>query len=219
MTGFPRSPKLTRAGLVLIDPDSGAVTRIIALQYASDTLTRSVKAQAVESEGQRAHPLRLTGPAIETITLEAELDATDQLEFPDRNQATVETGLFPALAALESLLQPTVAQLERQNTQRKAGSFSITPAETPLALFVWSRNRVVPVRISELSITEEFFDPALNPIRARASLTMRVLSVEDLGFDHRGGGLFMAYLQGKEALAARAAAGQLGALGLEGVPT
>lgn len=219
MTGFPRSPKLTRAGLVLINPDSGAVTRIIALQYAAETLTRSVKAQAVEGEGERSHPLRLTGPAVETISFDAELDATDQLEFPDRNQSAVETGLFPALSALESMVQPTVAQLERQNTQRKSGTFTISPAEAPLALFVWSRNRVVPVRLNELSITEEFFDTALNPVRAKVSLSLRVLSVDDLGFDHRGGGLFMAYLQGKEALAARAAAGQLGDLGIEGVPS
>ncbi|GAA0289178.1 hypothetical protein [Rhodovulum strictum] len=218
MTGFPRSPRLTRAGLVLIEPGSGAVRRIVALQYAAETLTRRLSAQAVEGEGARAHPLRLTGPAVETITFEAELDATDQLEFPDSNAAAVETGLFPALAALESMLHPTVAQLERQGAQRRSGSFEITPAETPLALFVWSRSRVVPVRLAELSITEEFFDPALNPIRARVSLTLRVLSVADLGFDHRGGGLFMAYLQGKEALAARAAAGQLGELGLGGLP-
>ncbi|MHA6262321.1 hypothetical protein ACXYMO_03890 [Arenibacterium sp. CAU 1754] len=219
MTGFPRSPKLTRAGLVLIEPESGAMTRTIALQYAAETLTRSVKAQAVEAEGDRSHPLRLTGPAVETISFDAEMDATDQLEFPDQHQAAVETGLLPALSALESLVQPTVAQLERQNTQRKSGSFSITPAETALALFVWSRSRVVPVRLTEISITEEFFDPALNPIRAKVSLSLRVLSIDDLGFDHRGGGLFMAYLQGKEALAARATAGQLGELGLEGVPS
>lgn len=219
MTGFPRSPKLTRAGLVLIEPESGAMTRTIALQYAAETLTRSVKAQAVEAEGDRSHTLRLTGPAVETISFDAEMDATDQLEFPDQHQAAVETGLLPALSALESLVQPTVTQLERQNTQRKSGSFSITPAETPLALFVWSRSRVVPVRLTEISISEEFFDPALNPIRAKVSLSLRVLSVDDLGFDHRGGGLFMAYLQGKEALAARATSGQLGELGLEGVPS
>ena len=91
--------------------------------------------------------------------------------------------------------------------------------EMPLVLFVWSRNRVAPVRLTEMAITEEAFDAALNPIRARVSLSMRVLGVDDLGFDHRGGGLFMAYLQGKEALTERATASQLGALGLEGIPT
>ena len=218
MTGFPGSPKLARAGLVLIDPDSGAVDRIITLQYASDSLKRQLQIQSVEDEQNRSQPLRLTGPAIETITLEAELDATDQLEFPKQNADTVEAGIFPALSAIETMVHPTVAQLERQNAQAASGGFTITPAETPLALFIWSRNRVVPVRVTDLSITEDFFDPALNPIRAKVSLTLRVLSVDDLGFNHRGSGLFMAYLQGKEQLAAKSAGGPLSDFGIGGLP-
>ncbi len=218
MTGFPGSPKLTRAGLVLIDPDSGAVGRIITLQYASDSLKRQLQVQSIQDEQHRSQPLRLTGPAVETITIEAELDATDQLEFPRQNANAVAAGIFPALAALEMLVHPTVAQLERQNAQADSGGFTITPAETPLALFVWSRNRIVPVRVTDLSITEEFFDPALNPIRARVGMTLRVLSVDDLGFRHRGSGLFMAYLQAKEQLAAKAATGALGDFGIGGLP-
>lgn len=218
MTGFPRSPKLTRAGLVLIEPESGATERIITLQYAPETLQRSLEVQSIEDEPDRSQPLRLTGPAVETITLEAELDATDQLEFPDQNADTVEAGIFPALSALEVMLHPTTAQLERQNAQSSAGSFEITPAETPLALFVWSKNRIVPVRVTSLSVTEEFFDANLNPIRAKVSLSLRVLSVDDLGFNHRGSGLFMAYLQSKEQLASRSASGPLSALGIGALP-
>jgi len=218
MTGFPRSPLLNRAGLVLIDPEGGAVERIITLQYASETLQRSFEIQAIADEPDRSQPLRLTGPAVETITLEAELDATDQLEFPDQNEDAVEVGIFPELAALETMLHPTTAQLGRQNEQSAAGSFEITPAETPLALFVWSKNRIAPVRVTSLSITEEFFDPTLNPIRAKVSLGLRVLSVDDLGFRHRGGGLFMAYLQAKEQLAGRDQGGALSAFGIGGLP-
>lgn len=218
MTGFPQSPKLTQAGLVLVAPESGAIERIITLQYAADSLKRQIKSQSVEEGQDRSQPLRLTGPAIETISFEAVMDATDQLEFPDQNADTVEVGLFPALAAMETLIHPTVSQLERMKSQSGSGSFQISPAETPLALFVWSRSRVVPVRVSELSITEEFFDPALNPIRAKVSLSMRVLSVDDLGFEHRGSGLFMAYLQSKQQLAARSASGALGDFGIGGLP-
>lgn len=218
MTGFPRSPKLTRAGLVLISPDSGAVDRIITLQYASETLSRSLEVQSIADEPDRSQPLRLTGPAVETITLEAELDATDQLEHPDDNPDVVASGIFPALSALEIMLHPTSAQLERQNAQGSAGSFEITPAETPLALFVWSANRIVPVRVTSLSITEEYFDANLNPIRAKVSLTLRVLSVDDLGFGHRGSGLFMAYLQSKEQLAAKSVGGALQSFGIGGLP-
>jgi len=45
-----------------------------------------------------------------------------------------------------------------------------------------------------------------------------VLSVDDLGFTHRGGGIFMSYLQTKEGLAGKASPVTLTALGLESLP-
>jgi len=33
MSSFPASPKLIKGGLILIDPASGAVQRVISLQY------------------------------------------------------------------------------------------------------------------------------------------------------------------------------------------
>jgi hypothetical protein len=73
---------------------------------------------------------------------------------------------------------------------------------------------VIPVRLTEFSITEEAFDPNLNPIRAKVSLGMRVLSVDDLGFDHPGGRIFMSYLTNKETLASKATSAALTTLGL-----
>jgi hypothetical protein len=73
------------------------------------------------------------------------------------------------------------------------------------------------VRLTDFSITEEAFDVALNPIRARVSLGMRVLSVDDLGFNHKGGSLFMSYLQQKEQFARLNVGGAFGALGIGGI--
>jgi hypothetical protein len=218
MTGFPGSPKLVKAGLVLIDPNSAAVERIITLQYNAESLTRSFQVQTVGETQGRSGPLRLTGPAIETINLEAELDATDQLEFPDQNPDAVEVGLLPQIAALETLIYPTSAVLNANNARAGAGTLEIAPIETPLALFVWSRSRIVPVQVTELSVTEEAFDANLNPIRAKVSLGLRVLSVDDLGFEHAGGSLFMAYLSAKEQLAQRAPGATLASLGIGSLP-
>lgn len=218
MTGFPRSPKLTKAGLVLIDPENGSIGRIISLQYNSETLTHGLAIQAVGEEGERSQALRLKGPAVETFTLEAVLDATDQLEFPDRNPSATDAGLFPQIAAMEALVQPTSAQLRSQDALAAAGTLEIAPMESPLALFIWSRHRIVPVRVTQLSITEEAFDPRLNPIRAKVSLSLRALSVDDLGFAHRGGGLFMAYLTAKEQLATRAPGATLASFGVGSLP-
>ncbi len=89
--------------------------------------------------------------------------------------------------------------------------------ESPLTLFVWSKSRVLPVRLTEFSITEEAFDPNLNPIRAKVSLGMRVLNVNDLGFDHRGGNLFMTYHQQLERFPDMSRGGEFSDLGITGV--
>lgn len=213
----PRSPRLIKGGIVLVNPTSGAVVRSIALQYNPDTLSRTLQVQAAGAEGDRLEALRLKGPPNETIKLDAEIDATDQMEFPDQNPVTGEFGIFPQLAALETLIYPTSASLSSANGLAGAGTLEIAPAETPLSLFVWSKSRVVPVRITDFSITEEAFDPNLNPIRAKISLGFRVLTVNDLGFAHRGGSLFMSYLQKKEQLAGRRASAALSTFGITGI--
>jgi hypothetical protein len=212
------SPRLLRGGIVEVGPETGSVIRVIPLQYNPDTLTRSMQIQASGGEGSdRSQALRLKGAAVETIKLEAEIDATDALEDPAGNRAAVEVGIHPQLAALESLVHARAAALQANDAMASSGMLEILPLEAPLTLFVWSHQRVVPVRVTELSITEEAFDVALNPIRAKVSLGLRVLSVDDLGFQHRGGALFMSYLRNKEALATRTSAGALAALGIEGV--
>lgn len=218
MTSFPGSPKLLKGGIVLIDPATSAVLRIIALQYNPDTLTRSLQIKALTEGGDRSDALRLTGPPVETIKLDAEIDATDQLEFPEQNQNTVQLGVHPQLAALETIVYPANSQIQANNRLARAGTLEIIPMETPLALFIWSKNRVLPVRLTDFSITEEAFDPALNPIRAKVSLGMRVLSVNDLPFDHKGTSLFMSYHQQKESLAARAQGANLSTLGITRIP-
>ena len=218
MTSFPGSPKLIKGGIVLLNSSTSAVQRIIALQYNPDTLTRTLQVQGAGGEGgDRSEALRLKGPPVETIKLEAEIDAADQLEFPDQNQNVVKYGLHTQLAALETTVYPTSAKLNSNNSLAKAGTLEITPAETPLMLFIWSKNRILPVRLTEFSITEEAFDPTLNPIRAKVSLGMRVLSVDDLGFDHKGGSLFMSYLQNKEQLSSKNQSGSLNTFGIEGI--
>ena len=66
-----------------MDPDTSAVIRVIVLQYNPDTLSRTLQVQGVGAQGDRSEALRLKGPAVETIKVDAEIDATDQLEQAD----------------------------------------------------------------------------------------------------------------------------------------
>src|SRR5215471_2598373 len=135
MTTFPGSPRLIKGGIILMDPDTGVVLRIIPLQYNPDTITRTLQPQVSGGEsGDRIETLRLKGPPVETIKLDAEIDATDQLEFPDQNPDAAQLGIHPQLAALETLVYPTSGQLQANNSLAQAGTLEIVPMETPLML-------------------------------------------------------------------------------------
>ncbi|WP_055554575.1 hypothetical protein [Streptomyces sp. NBRC 110028] len=218
MTRYADIPKPIRSGIVIVDPDRGTPQRIIVLQFNPDTLERSLAPQSAGDQadsggggsgsGDRNEALRLKGPAQETWKFTAEIDATDQFEVaaPD--------GIHPQLAVLEMLVQPTTAKLREASRLSKKGTIEITPIEMPLTLFTWGSKRVMPVRITELSINESAFDVNLNPIRASLSIGLKVLTVSDLPPGHRGAELYLAHLAQKERLAAAARGGALSALGL-----
>ena len=213
MSSFPGSPRLLKGAIALLDPKTGKVQQILPLQYNPDSLTRSLKIKGVGGDsGDHIEALRLTGPPTETIKVDAEIDATDNLEAGD-NQ-TIQTGLHTTLAALELMVYPSSAHLLSNNANASLGTLEIVPLETSLTVFIFGPRRIVPVRITEFSITEEAFDPNLNPIRAKLSLGMTVLTVDDLGFDQNRGGVFVTYLQAKEQLASLNKPGTLGSLGV-----
>ncbi|MFE7559782.1 hypothetical protein [Kitasatospora sp. NPDC057500] len=209
---YTDAPRPVRSGLVVIDPQRGTPQRIVVLQFNPDSLERSLAPQAAGADGggDRTEALRLKGPAVETWKFTAELDATDQLEVPAPN------GVHPQLATLESLVQPTSAQLRAHQALAALGTLEITPVEAPLTLFTWGGKRILPVRLTELTITEEAFDIDLNPIRAAVAIGLRVLTVADLPTGHRGAELYLAHLAQKERLVGAAGDGRLGSLGLGG---
>ncbi|MFE6498950.1 hypothetical protein [Kitasatospora sp. NPDC057738] len=206
------APKPIRAGLVIVDPQRGTPQRIVVLQFNPDSLERSLAPQVAgaDGSGDRTEALRLKGPAVETWKFTAELDATDQLEVPAPN------GIHPQLATLELLVQPASAQLRSNQALAALGTLEITPIEAPLTLFTWGGKRILPVRLTELTITEEAFDIELSPIRAAVAIGLRVLTVSDLPTGHRGAELYLAHLAQKERLLGTAAGGRLSALGLGG---
>ena len=216
MTGFSGSPRLLKGGLILLEPLTGVLLRVIGLQYNPDSLSRTLQVQGTGEQGARSEALRLKGPPVETIKLDAEIDATDQLAASDPTATSL--GIHPQLAALETLAYPSSIAMIANEILSIIGTIEIVPMEAPLTLFAWSPNRVVPVRLTEFSITEEAFDPTLNPIRAKVTLGLRVLTPDDLGLLHRGTAIFMAHLIAKEALVGRSPRAGLSTLGIGGLP-
>ncbi len=198
MTTFPGSPRLQKGAIVGIDASDPA-PGVILFQYNPDTLTRTLEAQAAGGGGDRSEALRLKGAPVETIKLEVEIDATDQLE---RAQApATRMGVYPQLSALEMLVYPRSSLVLTNAALLAAGTIEVIPPTAPFTLFVWGPRRALPVRLTEFSVAEEAHDTNLNPIRAKVSLGLRVLSYNDLPRSHQGYSLFLAHQAAKEAMA------------------
>jgi len=198
MTGLSNSPRLIKGALVGLDPDN-PLASIIIFQYNPETMTRRLDARSMGSgDGDQTEVYRLTGPPKETITLSIEIDATDQLENGDPK--TMLTGITPALSALEILLYPKSKTVIKNAALEKLGNIEIVPPEAPMTVFVWGL-RVLPVRLGSFSITEEAYDPRLNPIRAKVELSLQVMSYADFNVGHPGYSLFMVHQIAKEVLA------------------
>jgi hypothetical protein len=182
-----------------IDP-ANPLASVIVFQYNPDTLTRRLEARATGGdEGDRSEAFRLTGPPKETITLKIEIDGTDQVG--GLNPLNLVTGIYPTLSALEMLLYPKSLTVIKNAALARLGNIEIVPPEAPLTLFVWGMGRVLPVRLTSFSITEQAYDGLLNPIRADVDLSLLVLSYHDLPFDSVGYQLFLAHQISKEVLA------------------
>ncbi len=196
MAEFPGAPELLKGSIVAIYQTSNQ-RREIPFQYNPDTLTRKLTAQSASGgdNSDRGEPLRLKGPPQETFSLEIEIDATSQVT---EGASASDVDIYPALAALEALLYPQYSKVTDNEQSAKQGKIEIIPLEAPLTLFVWGKKRTAPVRLISFSITEEAFNPQLNPIRAKVSLELQVLTYYDLGFNNDGGKTFVTYHQNIE---------------------
>ena len=192
MSTLPGSLELVKAGFVQLDATTGVVQRIIVFQYNPETLVRRLEGvnPAVPPPPPPAPP---PSPR-EFVTFTLALDATDKLEQGD--PLTLQNGILPTLSALELLLYPR------------------SPS---LTVWVSGAKRVMPVRITELQITEQAFDAVLNPIRAELAVTLLILKDEDLAIDSHGRALWDAHFTRLQQLANSMEAGNLATLGLTGI--
>lgn len=200
MSSFPGTPKVNHGAIVSINLLSPA-TQVIPFQYNPDTMTRSLQPQNISGAGNRTEVYRLKGPPVETISLDVDFDATDQLAQPSQNPNAVSMGIYPQLSALELLVYPPSSLVIANTILAAEGTIEIIPPMGPFTVFIWGSRRVVPVRLTDYRITEEAYDTNLNPIRAKVSLGMRVMTYDDFDVTHPGYAMFLAYQVLKETMA------------------
>jgi hypothetical protein len=191
VTRKSRGPTILKGALVTVDPANPS-PQVISFHYNTSTLKRSLQPQQVGGEeGDRSEAVRFTGAPIQTITIEIEIDVTDQLQEGDPVARSV--GALPQLAALELLVYPTPDRIDRIQSLLADGIMEVSPLTAPRTLFVWGAKRVLPVRINSYEISEEIFDNKLNPVRATVTIAMRVLTYSDLAFGNPGYFEFASY--------------------------
>lgn len=173
---------------------------VIVFQYNPESITHSWSQvdPVSDDDGNVVNPLSVKSMPGESFSMTIAVDATDMIadgSVVARGIAEV-SGVYTRLAALEMLLFPT----KEGGDEGLVGQVSVSvsadgisagasaekeerpvPAmQAPVALFVWGLGRIVPVRVTSLTVTEKIYDSLLNPTHAEAQLDMRVLTPDEL---------------------------------------
>ncbi len=196
MLSSPLSPRVLQGAFVCLDPATFAPTRIISFPYNPETLCRKLEPEPAAPDATNPVPAILPASPRQVIRFTLQMDATDQLEIPSENPVAVQFGMYPVMSAIEMLMYPP-------NT-----------AQNALTLFVWGANRMVPVRITELQIVEQLFDPKLNPIRMEMAVTLMVRTEADFPTGSKARRFWDEYLANLEKLAALMPNGPIGNTGV-----
>lgn len=175
---------------------------VIVFQFNPETIQRTFTQPAPAGAGSgdasqpNSNPLAVQGMPGESFELTLTMDANDSVASgaPISGPIAEATGLYTRIAALEMLLYPHGADLSlfgSVSLSVGAGGVSadagagaearrIPQMEVPVVLFVWGMFRIVPVRLTSLSITEKLYDSLLRPTQAEARVGLRVLTPQEL---------------------------------------
>ncbi|TDV48762.1 hypothetical protein [Actinophytocola oryzae] len=197
MAELSSSQRPLRGALVGFDPRN-PLAGLVVFQYNPDELSRSLSPRTMPGGEDDANS-PIVGAPVEVISLTAEIDAAD------RTGPLSAGDVHGPLAALEMLLYPRTSAVLANEALAAAGTIELLPVDPPLTLLVWGVTRVLPVRLTAFTVTEQAFDAALNPVRAQVQLSLRVLSYSDLPVTDAGHHIFLAHQVAKEALATRSA--------------
>jgi hypothetical protein len=172
------------------------VPNVIVFQYNPETMTHTwTQPEPAESAGTEAsNPLAVKGMPGETFSFTIAMDAKDEIADGSAPTAALagSSGIYSRLAALEMLLYPagagrppltgavTAAVISALSGAGTGPARTIPQSVLPVTLFIWGPGRIVPVRVTDLTITEQLYDAALNPSHAEAELTLRVLTPAEL---------------------------------------
>jgi hypothetical protein len=190
------SGPLAKAALVAYNPTWPPIPVVTIFQYNPESMTHGWTQREPPGKAgvESGNPMAVPGLPGESFDFTIYLNADDDVAsgIPVLRQVAQRAGLGARLAALEMMLYPvdgTGATASRtgqllgtvaSGLGSSKSAWKLPNSTVPVVLFYWNRNRIVPVRVTTLSITETLYDEDLNPRNAQAQLGLRVLTPEEL---------------------------------------
>jgi hypothetical protein len=180
------------------------VPDVTVFQYNPDSLTHTwsqppptpsagTGGSAGRTGTTTGNPMAVPGMPGEQFDISIHLDAHEDIADGGASGGLASvSGVYTRLAAMEMLLYPADAgssSLLGQATAAIAGALggggapptaTVPDSTVPITLFVWGPLRIVPVRLTGLTVTETLYDGILNPIHAEAKLQLKVLTPAEL---------------------------------------
>lgn len=206
---------ILKGALISFTPSGGALglpslPNVIVFQINPETISHAWT-EAVAPQPPADHPkilydpLAVTGVPGETFSFTLKLDADEQKADVATDPASAAlayaSGVYPCLAALEMLQFPipmpaagnlvgqvsaATAAAAKGTSASDSSSQQVPLAQVPVVLFVWGPGRITPVRVTAFSVTEQLFDVALNPTHAEATITLAVLTPDEMKAVQKG---------------------------------
>ena len=174
------------------------IPNVIIFQYNPESMTHSWTPATTNpgTPGATSNPLAITGDPQESFSFTLAMDATDMIADGDAVETGLATvsGVYTRLASLEMLLFPTAppgggligsvsSALGITGSPSSDPTRQVPAAQLPTVLFVWGPGRIVPVRVTTLTVTEKLYDSALlNPTHVEAQIGLRVLTQQELQY-------------------------------------
>ncbi len=186
---------LLRGALVEYESDFlGFLPNVVIFQFNPESLTRNIQIPPRPTGATSRETSQAGETPVETISLTAHFSAADRL---GENDALARLyGIGPQLAALEQMVRPAgkisgavgeavdaIGAAIFGGGGARAPEQPIPREQYPKVLFIWGLTRVLPVIIDSMSVTEQHFDPLLNPIQAEVALGLSVLTPDPCSDD------------------------------------
>ncbi|MDB4927879.1 MAG: hypothetical protein JWM10_363 [Myxococcaceae bacterium] len=178
-----------RGAFIAYQPDAqpNAEQRVIPFRFNPESLSRQFSIEqgyspmSTEGAGSKTSGSAkgvaadaTSGVARQTFSVQVRFDFADRHELTIALDPTL--GILPELSALEGLMLPWESPADARGDAREP----VRPRQQrPEVLFVWGFKRVLPVRITGMTINETFFNASLNATRAEVEVQLAVLGDAD----------------------------------------